>query len=93
MIAKSGKRGELCDLLTNGLKKIKTDEPGTLSIILVEDEKQPDVCYVMERFKDQEAVEAHMKGSADVRDKFAEYIQDRQGIFAKEVAGFVSKDD
>jgi len=91
MTAKPGQRADLCKLLTGGLKKIETDEPGTLSIVLVEDENKPDVCYVMERFKDQEAVDAHMKGSAAVRDQFASYIQERESIFAKAVAGFVSK--
>jgi len=93
MTVNAGQRKEFSKHLLDGMEKIKTDEPGTLSIVLIEDEANPDVLYVMERFKDQAAVEEHMNASAKVRDLFAGYIKQREGGFMREVTGFVSKDD
>lgn len=90
-----GKRSELNEFLIKGMDQIKVNEPGTLSILLIEDESDPDVVFVMERFKDQAAVDAHMNNpqTGEVRSKFAEYVKAREGVTGKEVAGFISKND
>jgi quinol monooxygenase YgiN len=81
--------------LIEGLKVIDKEEPGTLSIMLIADEKNEDVTYVMERFKDQAAMEAHMNGSggASVGPVIKECVKERDGGVFKAVAGFVSKDE
>jgi len=77
------------------MKTIDKAEPGTLSILLIEDEQQEDVCYVMERFRDQEAMDAHMNGEAGkaVGPVMKEMVLSREGGVFKEVAGFLSKDE
>jgi quinol monooxygenase YgiN len=77
------------------MSDIDTHEPGCLSILLIEDDQDADVTYVMERFKDQAALEAHMNGpgAAKVGPILKELVAGRVGGKFREVAGFVSKDE
>jgi quinol monooxygenase YgiN len=90
-----GKRSEFTKVLYDGIDDIDTHEPGTLSILLIEDDQDADVTYVMERFKDQAAIEAHMNGpgAAKVGPLLKELVAGRVGGKFREVAGFVSKDE
>jgi len=90
-----GKRDEFNKLLLEGLDSVKANEPDTLSILLVADENNPDVTYVMERFKNKAALEAHMNnpGSAKVREHAMPLAKERDGGYFKAVAGFISKDE
>lgn len=91
----SGKRSEFSKVLLDGLSTIKTDEPGTLSILLIEDDSDADVVYVMERFKDQSAFDEHMngEGAKKVGPVIKELMKSRDGGVFKAVAGFLSKDE
>ena len=42
---------------------IDREEEGTLTILLVESEQDENVLYVMERFRDDEAIQKHGRGS------------------------------
>jgi quinol monooxygenase YgiN len=81
--------------LLDGLTEIEKNEPGTLSILLIEDENDENVVYVMERFGDQKGLEGHMNGEAGKKalPVVKELMESREGGFFKEVAGFVSKDE
>jgi quinol monooxygenase YgiN len=91
----SGKRDEFSKVLVDGMSTIKTAEPGTLSILLIEDVSDPDVVYVMERFENQAAMDAHMNGDAGkaVGPTIKALMKNREGGVFKEVAGFLSKDE
>jgi quinol monooxygenase YgiN len=90
-----GKRSEFTKVLYDGMGDIDTHEPGTLSILLIEDDQDADITYVMERFKDQAAIEAHMNGpgAAKVGPLLKGLVTGRVGGKFREVAGFVSKDE
>jgi quinol monooxygenase YgiN len=90
-----GKRATFQKALLDGLPAIDKEEPGTLSILLIEDDSNENVTYVLERFKDQAAFEAHMHGSgaAKVMPIVEDCMKTREGGVFKEVAGFLSKDE
>lgn len=81
-------------MLLDGLVDIEKNEPGTLSILLAEDGSNEDVTFVLERFQDQAALEAHMNGpgAAKVGPLVKEYVVDREGGLFKYVSGFIGKD-
>ena len=82
-----GRRADLNLVLLDGLALIDKEEMGTRSILLIESENDGNVSYVMERFADQAAVEAHGKGSgaAKVMSLFQELVTNREGGFCTEI--------
>jgi quinol monooxygenase YgiN len=92
---KPGKRTEFNNVLLNGLTIIDKEEQGTLSIVLIADETDENVTFVMERFDGQAGLEGHMNGTAakEVHEKLGDWVESREGGFFKEVAGFLSKDE
>jgi quinol monooxygenase YgiN len=90
-----GKRAGFNKALSEGLKDVDTHEPGTLTILLIEDDTDENVSFVMERFADQAALEAHMNGpgAAKVGPLVKEAVKSREGGMFKEVTGFLSKDE
>jgi quinol monooxygenase YgiN len=90
-----GKRSKFQEVLLEGLKTIDEEEPGTLSILLIEDNSKPDVMYVMDRFKDQASFEAHMNGSGSskVEPVLKECVKSREGGEFKYLTGFLWKDE
>ena len=90
-----GKRAEFQQVLLEGLTTIDKEEPGTLSILLIEDDSKDDVTFVMERFKDEAAHHAHMNGSgsAKVGPVMKSCFKSREGGVFKYLSGFISKDE
>jgi len=90
-----GKRAKFQEVLLEGLATIDKEEPGTLSILLIEDDSKDDVTFVMERFKDQSAMDAHMNGSGSskVGPVMKECVKSRDGGVFKYLTGFISKDE
>jgi quinol monooxygenase YgiN len=90
-----GKRDFIVKMLVDGIDLLEKSEPGTLSILVVEDESNEDVAWVFERFRNTEAVEAHMnnpESKAVAGVVFPLMVSQEGGLF-KAVAGFVSKDE
>jgi quinol monooxygenase YgiN len=90
-----GKRSDLSTLLLSGLPVMEKEEPGTLSMLVIEDAQDENVLYVFERFKDQQALEDHQNAApaAKVKQsakKLATSVD--LGLF-KEVMGFLSKEE
>jgi quinol monooxygenase YgiN len=90
-----GKRNEFQDVLLSGLPSMEKDEPGTLSVMLIEDDTDGDVTYVMERFNGKSGMEAHGKGAAAAKAMpiVGPLVKSREGGVFKEIAGFLSKDE
>ena len=90
-----GQRAKFQEVLLEGLTTIDKEEPGTLSILLIEDDSKDDVTYVMERFKDEAAFQAHMNGSGSskVGPVMKSCVKSREGGAFKYLAGFISKDE
>jgi quinol monooxygenase YgiN len=82
-----GRRAELNSVLLDGLAMIDKEEIGTRSILLIESENDENVSYVMERFADEAAIEAHGKGSgaAKAMSLFQEVVTNREGGFCTEI--------
>jgi len=72
--------------LYDGLADIDKHEPGTLSIILIEENSNEDVTYVMARFADKTFFDAHMEGiaCAKVGSLVKEVVELREGGMFKE---------
>jgi quinol monooxygenase YgiN len=90
-----GARTEFNKVLLDGLSTIDKEEPGTYSILLIEDDTHDDITYVMERFVNQAAFDAHMNGDGakKVGPIVQKLMKSRDGGVFKEVAGFLSKDE
>lgn len=82
-------------VLYYGMADIDQHEPGTLSILLIEDDSGENVTFATERFAENAAFEAYMHGprAAKVGPLFKYSIKSREGGVFKEIAGFLSKDE
>ena len=92
----AGKRNEFNQLLLASLPDIEADEPGTYSILVIEDEKNEDVTYVTKRFANQAAADANTVGSAEakVRPAIQNLVKSEEGgVFKEFGGGFLSKDE
>jgi len=58
--AKSGKENELIAVMTDLAKSVRSKEPGTLEYTFHRSQKDAAVFMVYEKYKDGEAVKAHM---------------------------------
>jgi quinol monooxygenase YgiN len=92
---KPGKRDVFQKALCDGMPKMEKGEPKTLSVFVIEDDTDPNVTYVMERFADKSGLEEHGKGAAaaSVMPIIKDLIESREGGVFKEIAGFLSKDE
>jgi quinol monooxygenase YgiN len=66
---------------------IDKEEPGTLTILLIESEGNENVMYTMERFRDDEAIQTHGRGSGipKIMPFFQDVVILRDGGVCKEV--------
>jgi quinol monooxygenase YgiN len=90
-----GKRAPFNKVLYDGMAGIDKNEPGCLTILLIEDDQDEDVTFVMERFENEAALDAHMNGpaAAKVGPLVKEFVKSREGGKFKELTGFLSKDE
>jgi quinol monooxygenase YgiN len=84
---KPGRRSDLSKILMGNFPVIEKEEPGTLTILLIESEGNEDVVYAIERFRDDEAIQAHGRGSGMPRimPVFEDVVILRDGGVCKEV--------
>ena len=58
--AKSGKEDELIAAMTDLVKSVRENEPGTLDYTFHRSKKDASTFMVYEKYKDDEAIQAHM---------------------------------
>lgn len=90
-----GKRAELVNILLGSLPDLEKDEPGTLSMLIIEDVNDENALYIFDRFADKKALENHANGNAaaKVLPLTVSLVQSSEGGPFKEVMGFLSKDE
>jgi len=87
MRAKEGKEDELIGLMKDLVEKVKQNEPGALEYSFHQSKRDPNLFMVYEKYKDGEAMQAHMSSShfQEAGKKLSEVVEGGLGLEAYEV--------